>query len=242
MTEFVSFIILFLVSALGGFIQRVTGFGYGIFVMLFFPYLILPHTAAAAVSTLVSCVTSTYNAVIYRKHIPWKLMIPAVIGSFIMVPVAVRFSTHISGDVFKKLLGVVLILLSIYFLFFSGRIKIQSSAKNGVLAGGISGVLSGLFSTGGPPIVLYLMNASLENMTYFASTQFFFGLTGIYSTCVRAVSGIITLGVLMLTAICFAGAILGNTVGKYVFHKLSAQNLKKIIYIFMILSGITMML
>lgn len=50
-----------------GFVQRVSGFGLGIFAMMFLPHFMPSHTAAATISTLFSCVTSTYNAVRHRK-------------------------------------------------------------------------------------------------------------------------------------------------------------------------------
>lgn len=233
------FIPILLVSATGGFIQRVTGFGFGIFVMLFFPYLIWPHTSATAVSTIVSCMLSTYNAICYRKNIPYKKIIPLV-AALVTIPIAVRFSVFVSGDVFKKALGFVLIVLSIYFLFFNNRIKMKPTVKNGIIAGGLGGILSGLFSTGGPPVVLYLMNALTDNVTYFASAQFYFGLTGIYSTIVRLFNGIITSEVVVYSVIGLGGSMIGNFIGKHIFDKLNGQRLKQLIYFGMIISGIVM--
>ena len=235
-------VIILFITAAGGFIQRVTGFGFGIFVMLFLPHIVKPHTSAAAISTLVSCFISLYNAVLYRKNVPYKKIIPLILSALVTIPVAVYFSVMISGDFFKKALGVVLIGLSIYFMFFNNRIKIKSSVKNGVIAGGVSGVLTGLFSTGGPPIVLYLMNAIKDNNMYFASTQFYFGMTGIYSTLVRFFNGIITPEVLLYSAVGFSGSIGGNLVGKTVFDKLQAEKLRQIIYIAMAVSGIIMII
>jgi uncharacterized membrane protein YfcA len=147
MTEPIRLILIVAVSFFGGLIQRVTGFGYGIFVMLFFPYLIDMHTRAAAVSTFASGIISAYNAFAYRKHIPYKKLIPLVIGGLVMIPIAVGFSKMISGDFFSKLLGAVLIALSVYFLFFNNRIHLKPTTVNALIAGGTGGLLSGLFST-----------------------------------------------------------------------------------------------
>ncbi len=235
-------ILISFITAMGGFIQRVTGFGFGIFVMLFFPYIMKTHTSAAAISTLVSCTISIYNAFLYRKHIPYKKCIPLVLSALITIPIAVRFSVFVSGDFFKKALGIVLIGLSIFFLFLNGRLKIKPTARNGLIAGGVGGILSGLFSTGGPPVVLYLMNAFSDNLMYFTSTQFYFAFTGIYSTLVRAFNGIITFEVVVYSVIGFAGSMIGNFVGKMVFDKLQTQKLRQLIYIGMIVSGIIMVI
>ena len=234
-------IAIFVVAAFGGFIQRVTGFGFGIFVMIFFPYIIQTHTCATAVSTLVSCLISAFNAVVYRKEIPYKKLIPLTASALITIPVAVAFSVFVPGETLKKALGIVLVLLSIYFLFFNSRISIRANVKNGVIAGGISGILTGLFSTGGPPVVLYLMNALTDNAAYFASTQFYFGLTGIYSTIVRFFNGIITTQVIAYSAIGLVGILIGNFVGKCVFDKLNSKRLRQLIYVGMIASGIVML-
>jgi len=242
MIELEQIFVILLIAGAGGFIQRVTGFGFGIFVMLFLPHIMKTHTSAAAISTLVSCFISLYNAVLYRKNIPYKKIIPSILAALITIPIAVRFSVMISGDMFKKILGVVLIILSIYFVFFNNRIKIKPTVKNGVIAGGVGGVLTGLFSTGGPPIVLYLMNALKDNTMYFASTQFYFGMTGIYSTVVRIFNGIITKEVIICSAVGFLGSIAGNLVGKKVFDKLNAEKLRRIIYFAMSVSGIIMII
>lgn len=233
-------IAILIVAAMGGFIQRVTGFGFGIFVIMFFPYIIRSHTSAAAVSTIASFVISLFNAVVYRKKVPYKKIIPLLVASLITIPITVRFSVLVSGDILKAVLGIVLIAISIYFMFFDRRIKLKPTVKNGLITGGLSGVLSGLFSTGGPPIVLFLMNALTDNVEYFASTQFFFCLTGGYTTLVRFFNGIITREVVICSAIAIVGSVVGNFVGKYVFDKLNRQKLKITVYICMILSGIVM--
>ena len=67
--ELPQIIILILVGAGAGFVQRVSGFGLGIFAMLFLPHFIPRHTTAAAISCLFSSGTSTYNAVPLTKTI-----------------------------------------------------------------------------------------------------------------------------------------------------------------------------
>ena len=234
------YILLILVGFGGGFVQRVSGFGLGIFVMMFLPYFLPSHTAAASVSCLFSCVTSTYNAIRYRKSVSYKTALPLLIAALVTIPVAVGFATYVSAGVFQILLGVVLILLSLYFLLFNNKIRILPTVGNGVLAGAIGGTLNGLFSTGGPPVVLYLTQALSDNLTYFATIQFYFCITNIYATVSRAFSGVINLQVLICAAVGMIGCMAGDWLGKRVFDKLDAGKLRKIIYIGMIISGLIM--
>lgn len=165
---------LVLIGMGAGFVQRVSGFGLGIFAMVFLPHFLPTHTAAAAISSLFACMTTTYNAIRYRKNIAFKTALPMICAALISIPVAVRFSAVVAGNIFEILLGIVLIILSLYFVFFNKNIKLKPNLPNGILAGGLGGILGGLFSTGGPPAVIYLSSATVDNITYFATIQFLF--------------------------------------------------------------------
>ena len=108
---------LVLIGCGAGFVQRASGFGLSIFAMLFLPHFLPTHTAAASIATLFSAGTTTYNALRYRKNIAFKTALPMMAAAVVTIPVAVYFSSMVSGDVFKILLGSALILLSLYFLF-----------------------------------------------------------------------------------------------------------------------------
>lgn len=233
-------IILILVGAGASFVQRVSGFGLGIFAMLFLPHFLPSPAAAASVSTLFSCVTSSYNGIRYRKDISFPTVLPVLGAALVAIPIAVYFSGNISGEVFSVILGIVLILLSMYFIFWGQNIRFRPTPFKGALAGFAGGALNGLFATGGPPIVLYLTNATTENHVYFASIQFYFAIANIYATVFRIANGLITGQVLLFTAVGLVGCFFGDLAGRKLFKKLNANVLKRIIYIAMILSGIVM--
>jgi uncharacterized membrane protein YfcA len=187
-------------------------------------------------------VTSSYNAVKYRRDIPHRTVLPMLLSALVSIPIAVYFSAKVPKGIFEILLGAVLIVLSIYFLFFSKGVKIKGSVTNGVISGTLSGVLNGLFSTGGPPAVLYLTHATVTNAAYFAGIQFYFGVTNVYATVMRIFSGLLTPDVLLLSLFGLMGCLFGDFLGKSVFDRLDGEKLKKIIYIGMIVSGIVMII
>ena len=238
----IQLLLLVLVGAGAGFVQRVSGFGLGIFSMLFLPYMFPTHTAAATIPGLFSCGTSTYNAIRHRKQIPYKTVLPMLAAALVMIPVAVHFAARISGDFFQILLGIVLIGLSVYFLFFDSRVHLRPTLWSSLLAGGLGGALNGLFSTGGPPAVLYMTHATTDKISYFAGIQFYFCVTNIYATAVRFMNGLLTVDLLVYAAVGFVGCMVGNFIGGKVFDRLDGKKLKRIIYIGMIASGVLMIL
>lgn len=235
------FLYVILVGFGAAFVQRVSGFGLGIFAMMFLPHFLPSHTAAATISCIFSCYTTTFNSIRYLKNVAYKTAIPMLAAALISIPIAVYFAAKVSAKIFEILLGSVLVILSIYFLFFNKKIKIKPTVPNGIVAGTLGGALNGLFSTGGPPAVLYLTNATPDNVTYFATIQFYFCLTNLYATANRAINGLITADLILYGAIGIIGCIGGDLLGRKIFDKLDAQKLKYVIYIGMIISGVLML-
>lgn len=235
------YLYIILVGFGAAFVQRVSGFGLGIFTMMFLPHFLPSHTAAATISCLFSCYTTTFNSIRYRKNVAYKTALPMLAAALVSIPIAVYFAAKVSARIFEILLGAVLVVLSIYFLFLNKKIKIKPTAMNGIVAGTLGGALNGLFSTGGPPAVLYLTNATPDNITYFATIQFYFCLTNIYATANRAINGLITAELILYAAVGVIGCIGGDLLGRKVFDKLDAQKLKYVIYIGMIISGALML-
>lgn len=223
-----------------GFVQRVSGFGLGIFSMIFFPHF-LPAQAGSAISCMHSSITSTYNAIRYRKHVHYRMALPMLCAALLTIPLAVRFAKNVSADAFRMLLGGVLVAFSLYFLIFQKKIWIKPNLRNGILAGTLGGVLNGLFATGGPPIVLYLSSAMTDKTVYFATIQFYFAFTNLYATAMRIVNGMLTVEILLYAGVGAVGCLLGDRLGRMVFDKLDVEKLRRIIYIGMIISGILML-
>lgn len=163
-------------------------------------------------------------------------------AALITIPIAVSFSSSAPEALMKRLLGIVLIGLSIYFLFFSTKIHIRPTTKNSVLAGALGETLNGLFATGGPPVVLYLIHATNDKLVYFACIQTYFALTNVYATAVRILNHIINRDILLYAAVGLIGCLIGNRIGSWAFDKLDGEKLKRIIYIGMIISGVLMII
>ena len=131
-------ILCFLVSCTGSLIQRITGFGYGIFVMMFFPHLMSTYGEANALSGMISATTSSVVGINMRKHINWNNIPAPLIAGAVTSFIAVQFMSGQTDRLLKLLLGIILILLSGYFFFFAGSILIL---KNSILSARVKSFL-----------------------------------------------------------------------------------------------------
>ncbi len=237
-----SYLIVFLGCAVGCGLSLVCGFGFGILCMTFLPYVMGSTMSAASLINIVTLAQATILTLRYRKHVHWKLIAVPIITYFITSTLTVEFASGLKNDVLRTLLGVFLLLLGVYFVFIVKRVRMRGNARNGMIAGGVGGVLSGLFSIGGPPVSLYFSSATEEKEDYLATIQGYFVLSNLYVIFLRARRGFITRDTLIFSAVGLAGMALGTVLAGTVFKKMNADTMRKGIYIMMGVSGLIMLL
>ena len=125
-------------------IQSLCGFGFGVFAMCVFPYFI-PYTYGLVLVSAFSIVISVIIISKYRKHIIFKALLPLIIGNVIAVTSIMSIWDGKASPMLTKSLGVVLILLSIYFLFLKNSIKVKPTFLTGLTAGIMGGCGNALF-------------------------------------------------------------------------------------------------
>lgn len=117
-------LILIGAAAIASFIQRVSGFGFGIFIMTLLPYILPSYGESTALSGLLAMSQSAVVAWNARNNIVWKRVLP-MLGIFcVFAFIAIQYVAIINRKGLMIGLGIILIALSIYFLFFSEKIKI----------------------------------------------------------------------------------------------------------------------
>ncbi|MCQ2092302.1 MAG: sulfite exporter TauE/SafE family protein [Fibrobacter sp.] len=234
--------ILLAFCCMGSFIQRVSGFGFGIFVMTMFPYLLPSYGEATALSGMLACSMSLVVAFRMRKYIVWKEVLP-LLGIFTVVSFfAVGAVANFDDKFLKHILGAILIVISIYFFFISEKIKLKPSLLAQVGLGTLSGIMGGLFAMQGPPSLLYFLASCETKEKYIAHSQVYFALGNLMMTFFRAGNGFVTPAVGIAYGCGIVGVIIGTAIGGKVFKKIPHKVLKKIVYVYMAISGIVALL
>ncbi|MCQ2123854.1 MAG: sulfite exporter TauE/SafE family protein [Fibrobacter sp.] len=236
--EFTVIDILFGMSCMGSFIQRVSGFGFGIFVMTVFPHILPSYGEATALSGMLACSMSLVVAYRMRKHIVWKEVLPILAVFTVVSFFAVGAVASFDDKFLKHILGAILIAISIYFFFISEKIKLKPTLLAQVGLGTLSGIMGGLFAMQGPPSVLYFLASCETKEKYIAHSQVYFALGNLMMTFFRAGNGFVTTSVGIAYGCGIVGVIIGTAIGGKVFKKISHKVLKKIVYVYMAISGV----
>lgn len=236
MPHYYLYILIFFVSTIGSAIQAATGFGYGIFVMSVLPFF-LPYSDALCATGLVAIFTSALIAWRHRDAIQPRLLV---------IPVAVYLVSSILGTFFlkqhadetlRRILGGFLILLSLYLIFFSHKIKAKAGPRSGIAAGFLGGIMGSVFSMGGPPIAIYMLSAANTTSAYIANIQVYFLCTNTYITALRFANGMLNRNVMVYVLCGLLGIFAGAKAGDILFRRLDAKSLRLLVYCFMILMG-----
>lgn len=230
-------VLIAIVTMIASYIQSVTGFGFGIVAMIFLPSL-LAYTEANVLSSILSAITSTLVVIAMYRKTNWKNLIFPLIGSSVANHLAITFVKSAKNEVLTLLLGIALFVLSIYFFFFSNKIKIKPSWYIGLIVGLISGVMSGLFSIGGPPVVIYYLQSEENTDRYLATISTYFVLSGIISISMKVVAGFVTMNVLLGLVLGLLGLLIGSFLGKRTRDKANPKMIKKAVYGVMAISGL----
>lgn len=229
---------LILLCTGASFVQRVCGFGFGVFIMTMLPFLCPSYGEATTLSGLLSAAQSLWVLLVLYKLVNWKHLIVILLSFTVFSFFAIQFVASATDSILKILLGVVLILLSLYFLFISPKIQVKPTKTLQVSMGALSGVMGGLFGMHGPPAVIYFLSVEANKYRYMAVCQAYFLLTNVIMTFFRARNGFVTGFVGYGFLYACVGVVIGSYLGKKVFDKLPIEKLRKVIYIYMIFSGI----
>lgn len=230
--------LLSLFSLGAAFVQRVCGFGFGIFIMTILPYLMPSYGEATALSGLLAMVTSTIIVAKMHKHLSWKMLLPILITFLVVSWFAVLFVASNTDTLLRRILGGVLIFASFWFFFLSERIKLKPTMPVQISMGTLSGVMGGLFGMQGPPAVLYFLGAAKSKEQYVALAQTYFLIGNATMTIYRWHSGFVTMEVGKTWLFGLVGVFIGTWIGGIVFNRISAPTLRKLVYLYMGISGL----
>lgn len=238
----ISWLILFAVAALsfaGGLLQATTGFGCGLILMATLPSIMGGVMPVSIMGNVAGFGSALMVVLVHWRKTRIKTVLALLPAYFIAMPLGNRLIMELDDGIMKTILGIVLILYASYNLFVK-EIRFRTSLPKAVAAGGLSGLLSGMFALSGPPIVVYVINDTDDKDVYIATTHAFFLVGSLYSFGVRVVNGLVTSELLIYAAVTFAAISAGTLFGEKLRAKINMNRMKKWIFALIVILGISM--
>lgn len=242
MTENILYIILLAAGA--SFVQRTIGFGFGIFIMSALPFLMPSYGEAVTLSGLLSLTSATVVMIKYLKYVTWKRLLPVVAAFVIFSTISICLLEKIQGHTMRVVLGIMLILISLYFSFFKNKIQkyVHPTAGWQFGTGTASGIMGGLFGMHGPPVVLYLIVSEPDKDHYMGMIQTYAVITNMAMLAVRAYNGYVTAAVGESYIYALAGLAVGVFTGNLAYRHIPNRLFSYLVYAYIGISGIIIFL
>lgn len=230
-----------LIAFAGGVTQTLTGFGAALVMMLVLPYY-RTVVQSAAVASATAGILSIFLIWHYREHLKPRKVLLSLAFYLAASLTVLQFVQKIDLNLMGLLFGLFLTLLGLYYLFFSAKAHIPDTPLATAACGLFSGVCAACFGVGGPLMSLLFLEKFPKREEYAANLQLFFLMTNLVNTGARVINGIFVAELIPIVLIGAASIWGGKQLGLRLADRMSADTLRKIIYLLVTFSGISTVL
>lgn len=222
-------------------VQGVSGFAFGMVVLMVFPYL-FGYTKSLALAALMAMVVMFYNAWLYRRTIDWT-WVPWWMGVFIVVDLAsVLVLKHVGENpIWYTLMGVIFILMALYLLWGQKVLHVQAGKSSLVVLAAASGIIMGMFGVGGPLMAAFFLEATRSKEDYLGTSQLVGGCTLAIDFVMRVINGMFSVDLVGYTLLGVVSMGVGLYIAKRLVSHMDALALRRFICVVMIVDGVFML-
>ncbi|OWT62120.1 hypothetical protein CEY11_07725 [Candidimonas nitroreducens] len=189
-------------AGLAVYTQNLTGFALALVLLsLVGSTNVVPLPDAINAVSIINIVNASYF--LYRRR-PFKLertFRPAIaasfVGYFVGMGILTLLAAHAVG-VLKSLLGVCIIGCALLLWRAAKPLQTPSSARAFALVGGVSGILGGVFSSPGPPLVYAVYRQPWPMKTIQETLVFSFGIGAAFRLAVMGLAGQVSMQAVLL--------------------------------------------
>jgi uncharacterized membrane protein YfcA len=180
---------------------------------------------------------NSMRTVMYRKNINWALTLKFGIPSILFAGLGAQYSDYFSKQVYSIALGLFLIGISSYFLFFKTKLIIKGKWLP-YIGGGLSGLLTGLIGSGGAVRSLALTTFNLNPLAFIAtSTLIDFG-GDILRLVIYLKKGYLNQEHYFYIPFLIVVVFVANILAKRWIQHIPKEQFKKIVLIFVFIMGL----
>lgn len=230
------FLLAFAILGLSQVVHVLFGFGAGL-VAVGTLALFLPIQDIVVMLLLITTPVEAYVAIKSRKKISWRAILLLLVGVILGVPLGTFLLRFGQPTMILNFLGVFLVIQGAIFLIFSRpmQVRIPSVFVPGI--GMASGILTALFSTGGPPLILYFQLTGVKKSIFRAQLMAIFVVVAIVRFASYSVSGFITTERLFSAIAILPAVFLGVFLGQKLHINVSEKTFRKLVCCVLILIG-----
>lgn len=236
------FVVVAFGAVLAGFVQGLSGFGFGLTAVSIWAWVLEPRLVAA-LAVFGSLAGQILAAVSVRRSVDWRVLLPFVAGGVLGVPFGVWLLPRLDVEAFRLLLGILLVLWCPLMLFSDRipRIRRGGAAADGLvgLAGGVMGGIGGF--SGVLPTLWCTLRGFAKDAQRGVIQNFNLALLLVTMGTYLA-AGLITAPMLPYFAVVAPALLVPTLIGTRVYHRISERRFRQVVLGLLTLSGLAMVL
>ena len=222
-------------------VQGVSGFAFGMVVLMVFPYL-FGYTSALMLATMLALILNTANAYIYRNHINWHWIPRWMVVFTVMDLISVLVLKNVGDSpIWYTLMGAMFILMACYLLWGQRVLHITTNNRSMFVLASLNGLIMGAFGVGGPIMAAFLLQATEHKEEYLGTSQALGAFVLGVDFIMRAINGMFSLSLLGYSGIGLIFIVIGLLIAKCLVSHMNALTMRRIICGVMVLNGIVML-
>jgi uncharacterized membrane protein YfcA len=230
------FLFIFSTFLIAGVTLAVTGFGHALLAMP----LLAPVIGLETASPMMALVSLSLEAIMllrYRQQFNFPAVWRLVAGSLVAIPIGMALLHVLDKRVMLTALGVVAAGYGAYSLFRFPLPEIRRPAW-GFGFGFISGLLSGAYNTGGPPVVIYGTMSGWQPINFKSNLQSMFILNSLLIVGAHLLQGHMTQAVGTDYLAAMPGALLGLWIGWRLDKRVAPERFRQLVLVMLIALGL----
>ncbi|MEL6468432.1 MAG: sulfite exporter TauE/SafE family protein [Cyanobacteria bacterium J06623_4] len=213
-------------------VQSVAGFGFALVAIALLPFF-LDLSLAIPLVLMMSLLSNISLLIYYRDSFQWRAIAPLVFSALVGIPLGLVGLHYVPEAIARKVLGSFVVLYVTYDILrlvtplFA--LSALESPRWAYLFGTVSGFLTGAFTTGGPPLVMY------ANAKEWSPAEFKGNLPGVYVVALtfaltgHYVEGHLTAELWQLALWCIPMFAVGLSAGIFLSKWIDAGSFKRIV-------------
>lgn len=236
-----SYLMLGCVVLLTHFLEGITGFGCTV-LALPFAIMLLGTQQAVPVLLFLALLLAAYIVWIDRRRIVWRVFARIILLVGIGLPFGMFTFGHVDERVLRWILGVFMVVVAgrglLSFVIRFDENRLPKWVLNLLLVAG--GFIHGVFSSGGPLVVIYARHA-LRDKSHFRATISLLWLSLNTVMLVQGlISGRMTAEIWKIIGVCLPFVLVGAAAGNWAHRHIKDRYFSQIVYSVLLVSGLFM--
>jgi uncharacterized membrane protein YfcA len=222
---------------LGSFVQGASGFAFSL-ISLPLLTMVMPQESAVPMLALLGLPINAVVLFSSRGQADPKRFLPLLVAGVAGTLPGILLLQALPEGPLRLIAGVTVTITAAVYIA-GGRVRFRNERAAMIPVGLVSGILNGLMTFSGPPVIIFLANQEAEKEEFRAGLSLYFLGLNLLSIPMLAMRGLLGGGLLTATAQLLPAAALGSVLGAAVSRRIPQRAFRRTVLVLLAVLGLS---